>query len=57
MAQYEQPCECQIAGTAAYDRRIDHDEHLAAGLVYAGLDEDGESLWIGTDAEWKNMKQ
>jgi len=56
MVQYEQLCECQIEGTAAYDRRIEFENHLAAGLIYSGKDEDGELMWLGTDQNWKKYE-
>ena len=36
-----------------------HDYRLReeAGLVDSGLDEEGNILWIGTDAQWRRYEQ
>ena len=33
------------------------DLHLQAGLVDAGIDNDGEMEWIGTDEKWKRYNK
>lgn len=35
----------------------DYDKHIEAGLAYAGLDDDGEALYIGTDSQWRKYEQ
>ena len=34
----------------------DHQLHLDAGLVPAGLDEEGEQMWTGTNQEWERYE-
>ena len=36
---------------------MNKDLHEEAGLVKAGLNDDGEQLWIGTEAQWKLYEQ
>lgn len=35
----------------------EYDLHIKAGLVYSGMNIDGESEWIGTDKEWQEYEE
>lgn len=34
-----------------------NDKHEEAGLVFSGINEDGEKEWIGTDKEWNRYSE
>jgi len=39
------------------DRIIHLRNKAKSGLQYAGRDEDGEDLWMGSDREWKKFEE
>lgn len=39
------------------EAEAEKDLHEEAGLVRAGLNEDGEQEWIGTDEQWHFFEQ
>lgn len=39
------------------DKIIKEDNHIKAGLVYSGVNAEGEKEWIGTTAEWREYEK
>lgn len=36
---------------------VEEDLHIQAGLVDVGIDEDGFTMWQGTDAQWQDFER